>query len=81
MLPCVLQGQDTINRIDPIGVQVTYEPNLRDARKIDLIPETEKRKFDVPRLSYTIYPVQWDARRVVKVQAPSKMKVTVSIPR
>ncbi|MEN9510638.1 MAG: hypothetical protein RLZZ370_457 [Bacteroidota bacterium] len=76
MLPCVLQGQDTINRIDPIGVQVTYEPNLRDARKIDLIPETEKRKFDVPRLLYTIYPVQWDARRVVKVQAPSKMKVS-----
>lgn len=76
MMPCVLLGQDTINRIDPIGVQVTYEPNLRDARKIDLIPETERRKFDIPRLTYTIYPVQWDARRVVKVQAPSKIKVS-----
>ena len=71
----LLYAQDTINRIDPIGVQVTYEPNLRDARKIDLTPETEKRRFDVPRLDYSIYPVQWDARRVVKVQPPSKIKV------
>ncbi|MBU6324083.1 MAG: hypothetical protein KJS92_01225 [Bacteroidetes bacterium] len=74
-LPTLLQAQDTINRIDPIGVQVTYEPNLRDARKIDLTPETEKRRFEVPRLEYSIYPVQWDARRVVKVQPPSKIKI------
>jgi hypothetical protein len=74
-LPSLLNAQDTINRIDPIGVQVTYEPNLRDARKIDLTPETEKRKFEVQRLDYSIYPVQWDARRVVKVQPPSKIKV------
>jgi hypothetical protein len=69
-----LQAQDTINRIDPIGIQVIYEPNLRDARKIEHTPETERRRFDPPVLEYSVLQSQWNARRVVKVPPPSRIR-------
>jgi len=69
-----LRAQDTINRIDPIGIQVIYEPNLRDARKIEHTPETERRRFDPPLLEYTVLQAQWNARRMVKVPPPSRIR-------